>query len=165
MLLVILAVLVVVVLGNSATATKLQNARNIALSGAVTGNVNFDGSQGVIINTTQSNIAILEGTVTTSEKLENETLHYNTYSFNFPEGFNKNNCYCIAFGISTTGESIQGYSYEILDPSDIRSWLRSSLYRNIILGMNNNISKIGVTIGTPFTEQMTIRYKIVLMKI
>lgn len=30
--------------GNSATATKLENARNIKLQGAVSGNANFDGS-------------------------------------------------------------------------------------------------------------------------
>lgn len=40
------------VLGNSATATKLQTARNIKLDGAVTGNANFDGSGNATINTT-----------------------------------------------------------------------------------------------------------------
>lgn len=37
---------------NSPTATKLQTARNIALTGAVTGNVNFDGSGNVSLATT-----------------------------------------------------------------------------------------------------------------
>ncbi|STZ63780.1 Uncharacterised protein [Moraxella lacunata] len=37
---------------NSPTATKLQTARNIALTGAVTGNVNFDGSGNVSMATT-----------------------------------------------------------------------------------------------------------------
>lgn len=37
--------------GNADTATKLSNPRQIALSGAVTGEVNFDGSSNVIIET------------------------------------------------------------------------------------------------------------------
>lgn len=39
------------VLGNSATATSLQTARNIALTGDVSGNVNFDGTANVSITT------------------------------------------------------------------------------------------------------------------
>lgn len=38
--------------GNAATATKLATARNIALTGAVTGNANFDGSGNISIATT-----------------------------------------------------------------------------------------------------------------
>ena len=37
--------------GNAGTATKLQTARNIAISGAVTGNANFDGSGNITIST------------------------------------------------------------------------------------------------------------------
>jgi hypothetical protein len=36
--------------GNSDTATKLATARNIALSGDLTGNANFDGSSNISIN-------------------------------------------------------------------------------------------------------------------
>ena len=39
------------ILGNAATASRLQNARNIAISGAVTGNANFDGSGNITIST------------------------------------------------------------------------------------------------------------------
>lgn len=38
--------------GNAATATRLQNARTIQLTGAVTGQANFDGSANIQINTT-----------------------------------------------------------------------------------------------------------------
>ncbi|MDC5385073.1 pyocin knob domain-containing protein [Acinetobacter baumannii] len=41
--------------GNSATATKLQTARNIALSGAVSGSGSFDGSGNITINTISNN--------------------------------------------------------------------------------------------------------------
>lgn len=37
--------------GNSATASKLQTARNIKVTGAVNGNANFDGSENIEINT------------------------------------------------------------------------------------------------------------------
>ena len=40
--------------GNAATATKLQTARTIALSGAVTGSASFDGSGNITITTTSA---------------------------------------------------------------------------------------------------------------
>ncbi len=40
---------------NAATATKLQTPRNIAISGAVSGSANFDGSGNITINTTSNN--------------------------------------------------------------------------------------------------------------
>ena len=56
--------LVLVVHGNSATASKLQTARNIAIGGAVKGSANFDGSGDVTINVTQNNTFVLTGTIT-----------------------------------------------------------------------------------------------------
>ena len=44
--------------GNSSTATKLATARNIALSGVVTGNANFDGSGNITLTTS---ISVLDG--------------------------------------------------------------------------------------------------------
>ncbi|MDV4337224.1 phage tail protein [Acinetobacter baumannii] len=41
--------------GNAATATRLQTARNIALTGAVSGSANFDGSGNITIVTTANN--------------------------------------------------------------------------------------------------------------
>lgn len=48
--------------GNAETATKLQTARDIALSGSVTGNVLFDGSSDVTITTALSNSGVTAGT-------------------------------------------------------------------------------------------------------
>ena len=42
--------------GNAGTATKLSSARNIAITGAVSGNADFDGSANISINTTLANI-------------------------------------------------------------------------------------------------------------
>ena len=41
--------------GNATSATRLQNARTIQLTGAVTGQAKFDGSQNIAINTTIAN--------------------------------------------------------------------------------------------------------------
>lgn len=50
--------------GNANTASKLKTARNISLSGDVTGSVSFDGSSNVTINTTLSNSGVSAGTYT-----------------------------------------------------------------------------------------------------
>ena len=42
--------------GNAATATKLKTARNIALTGTITGNANFDGSGNISIATSVNNV-------------------------------------------------------------------------------------------------------------
>lgn len=44
------------VTGNAGTATKLQTARTVSVSGAVSGSASFDGSQDVTINTTLANV-------------------------------------------------------------------------------------------------------------
>ena len=47
--------------GNAATATALQTTRNVALTGAVTGNANFDGSANISIATTLVSAGIPSG--------------------------------------------------------------------------------------------------------
>lgn len=51
--------------GNAATATKLQTARTIALTGGITGSVNFDGSKDVTLSTTEMSqtLGAVSGTV------------------------------------------------------------------------------------------------------
>ncbi|UXZ04861.1 pyocin knob domain-containing protein [Moraxella nasicaprae] len=69
---------------NSPTATKLATARNIALTGAVTGNVNFDGSGNVSLATTVQSVSgkvvVMTGTIE----------HGGTIPL--PAGFNENQC-------------------------------------------------------------------------
>ena len=59
--------------GNAATATKLATARAIAVSGAVTGTANFDGSAGITISTTATSdpTITLTGAVTGSGTMTN----------------------------------------------------------------------------------------------
>lgn len=91
-----LLLLRIVVYGNSATATKLATARNIALAGAVKGNVNFDGSGNVTITTTQNNIFVLTGTVSLSNGSGSTAINY-------PSGLNKDNCIPFMSGLNTSG--------------------------------------------------------------
>lgn len=53
--------------GNADTATALETARNIAISGPVSGNANFDGTSDITITVTQSNDSITLGTHTTGD--------------------------------------------------------------------------------------------------
>lgn len=50
--------------GNASTATKLQTARTISLSGDVSGSTSFDGSSNVAITTTLANSGVTAGTYT-----------------------------------------------------------------------------------------------------
>lgn len=49
--------------GNAATATKLQTARTISLSGDVTGSANFDGSSNISISATVASTALVTITI------------------------------------------------------------------------------------------------------
>ena len=65
--------------GNAATATKLQTPRNIALSGAVSGNAWFDGSGDITINTTANNaIGVGQSWSDVTSKRANNTTYTNT---------------------------------------------------------------------------------------
>jgi hypothetical protein len=50
--------------GNASTASKLQTARTVTLSGDVTGSTSFDGSSNVTITTTLANSGVAAGTYT-----------------------------------------------------------------------------------------------------
>lgn len=88
-------VLLVVVLGMLGTATKLATARKIALTGAVSGNTNFDGSGDITITTKQANIAVLTGTISLTSGVGQQ-------SINYPSGFTKDNCVAISSNIQYT---------------------------------------------------------------
>ena len=65
--------------GNAATATKLQTPRNIAISGAVSGSANFDGSGNITINTISNNaIGIGQTWQDVASQRANNTIYVNT---------------------------------------------------------------------------------------
>lgn len=152
--------------GNSATATKLQTARKITLDGAVKGEIKFDGNSDVVVNTIQNNIAVISGQMileANSQSNLNSNIEQQTIlNIDFPRGFNKDNCFCLTFGIKTNED--KNYSYGVGDSISNRSFT-SSLIRNVILGASNDNSKIALHVWQPSTSQKTAYYRLVLMKI
>lgn len=136
------------------SADKLKTARQIALTGAVSGSANFDGSGNVSITTKQTNIAILTGNFSL-----NSSTGY-TADINYPDGYNKNNCVVIAFGIVLRDDS-NGKGYNFLgNYTDSGDALNNALNRSVNLRNSN----IHITVNeTGATGNYT--YKIVLIKI
>ena len=147
-------------IGNSATASKLQTARNISLSGAVSGNVNFDGSNNVEIETEQSNIAILSGTIETPPK-DSESLTGDV-EIDYPNGFTKDNCIIVSLMLHGSFTKSKDY------------WTLSTLGNDaltILLGNNGSATlkpeKIRIFANklAANIESQTISYKLTLMKV
>lgn len=172
-------VLLAAVLGNAATATKLQTARsingtnfdgtgnitttkwgttrNIALTGAVTGNANVDGSGNVTITTTQANIAVITG-----------NLDANGYAeISYPTGFSKDNSVVLFAGFHGTSQ-VSSWAYganfdsssvvsgaipcQMTFGDKIKVWLR-----NIQVAQDGSVAVQAISRVYP--------YKIVLMKV
>lgn len=155
MILVILLVILVLMLGS---ATKLQTARNIALTGDITGSTNFDGSGNVTIMTDLANIAVLTGTMSNGSA-----------TISYPNGYNKDNCVVISTMLKRVGvASTRGYSSgTTFLPADGTSGSISSKTElqtsSIVLsGRHLYLSNNGVTV---MEVNYDIYYKIVLMKI
>ena len=130
--------------GNSATATKLQTARNIALTGAVKGSANFDGSGNVTIDVTQNNIFVLTGTV----ELKNGV---GKTSINYPTGCNKNNCIPFLAGLNTSSTY---YDY-------------GNIQSTCVTGVRMTDSNIEFNCGAPgdVGPSGTKNFRVVIMKI
>lgn len=144
--------------GNSATATKLATARNIKLQGAVSGNVNFDGSGNVVITTTQANIAVVTGIIEMPEK-SNSVLG-GTTEINYPEGFTKDNSVIISLMSHNSvykdywsTPSINNSNSMILGNGNLRASLRSEFIK--VYADKVNIEE----------NRKDITFKIVLMKV
>lgn len=157
--------LLAVVLVMHGTATKLQTARNINLQGAVSGNANFDGSGNVTINTTQANVAKIEGKITASQTgiMQNTNIAY-------PSGFNKDNCIVLTAMLSMEKDTEVvrewGYGNVFNSGSYVRGSLPVSvgLMQDKILISFRNIIISGESI-TEVDFQTDFYYKIILMKI
>ena len=148
------------------SANKLKTPRTISLSGAVAGSTNFDGSGNVTIQTSQNNIAVLTGTMTleanTQEGFESGNKKQTIKKIDFPTGYNKDNCVCLAFGIKR--DANKNYSYGT-GVTDTYQSVSGSYDRNIVLGASADNKKIDLVIWQAMTSSTTIYYKIVLMKI
>lgn len=113
----------------------------------------------------KDNFAVITGSMTleanTQEGLETDSEKQTQLNINFPTGFNKDNCVVISFGTKVAGKN---YSYGVGDKASYR-WVTGSFRRNITLGASTDNSKIQLSVWQLATTQITIDYKIVLMKI
>lgn len=87
------------VTGNASTASALQTARNIALTGAVTGSTSFDGSGNVSITTT----ATSDPTITLGGDLSGSVTLTNLGNGTLTATINANS---VALGTDTTGDYV-----------------------------------------------------------
>ena len=144
------------------SANKLKTARKISLTGDVSGSVNFDGAGDVTINTTQNNIAVLEGNVNVLKTDAVNVYQQTIKTINYPEGYNKNNCVCVALG-TTTDVNSRGFSYDGSESTANASvgMLVGNPPKAVQL-VNSNMS---LKLYNITSSDKLIYYKIVLMKI
>lgn len=154
--------------GNSATATKLANARNIKLQGAVSGNANFDGSGNVVIDTTQANIAIVTGTITLTQSTESQ-IESGQVDISYPSGYTKDNCVILGIMARNSAQTSSiGYSYGVLADENYSGVINSaSMGKYAVLKDNSIMLTMRYDWNATPTSQRTdtYNYKIVLMKV
>ena len=145
------------------TATRLQNARTISLSGAVSGSTSFNGSRNVTITTTQANIAVLTGTLPHDGTSTDITINY-------PSGYTRDNCVVIA------KEGKRGTSSDIYTTGttfDTINYIKGGLALSVSLqdtyitirAKNINLTDGDTAMVKPIAADTTFGYRIVLLKI
>lgn len=146
------------------TATRLQNARTISLSGAVSGSASFNGSGNVTITTTQANIAVLTGTLVHDGVTQDTDISY-------PSGFNNTN----SVVISSEGQYGRNYvNHSYGSTFDSVSYVRGGVQLNVSLLSNKIIIRASNVMLTETGDGLTginraitvdMKYRIVLLKI
>lgn len=112
---------------------------------------------------TKNETTVLEGSVVLDNfdaTVGNPT--QNTYTLDFPSGFNKDNCIVKAFGTKTSTD--KGYNF-MLAYSDSSGAVNGGLHRSIIPGYVADLTKIWFEIYNVGMTARTVYYKIVLEKI
>ena len=130
----------------------MASARNIALTGAVTGNANFDGSGNISIVTKQGNIIELTGSINVTPGSTS------TIDINYPAGCSKSNIVPVAFGDKTVSSKEWNYGFG-MDNSG--SSLNGGGTKLLI--MNSDKIRIGLT--NIASTQKTYYYRLLFMKI
>lgn len=151
------------VTGNAATSTRLQTARNITLTGDVTGSASFNGSTNVTITTNLANVAVLKGTIT------GDGTESPSKNLSYPTGFTRDNCVVLTVNLQRTNNNNKGYG-TVFDSS---SYVAGAIPAKVVLdsdGILLEIRNINIGNGTyPTTSNMStsvsFSYTIMLMKI
>ena len=116
--------------------------------------------------TTNDKFAVLTGNMTLEANSQSEFEAGNQKQtqllINFPSGFNKDNCVCIAFGMKT--DSAKNYSYGISSSISNQAAL-GSYPRHAVLGGSTDNTKIALQVWQSATCSKKVYYKLVLMKI
>ena len=149
--------------GNSATATKLQTARTIALSGDVTGSASFNGSANVTITTNLANVAVLTGTIT------GDGTESPSKNLSYPSGFKRDNCVVLTVNLQRTNNNNKGYG-TVFDSS---SYVAGAIPAKVVLdsdGILLEIRNISIISGSSpnsseIPSSVSFKYTIMLMKI
>lgn len=129
------------------------------------GNANKLGNKNASEYTTNDKFAVLKGNMTLSANTDGTgaTEKQTVLKINFPDGFNKDNCVCIAFGMKRDDVS-KYYSYGVAGSSSIRH-TTGSYNRFAQLGASDDTTKIGLQVWNPSTSSVVVNYKLVLMRI
>lgn len=149
--------------GNSATATRLQTARNITLSGDVTGSASFNGSANVTITTNLANVAVLTGTIT------GDGTESSSKTINYPSGFTRDNCVVLTVNLQRSGNANKGYG-AIFDSS---SYVTGTVPAKVVMNASNisleirniNIGNGSYPTTSAISSSVSFNYTIMLMKI
>lgn len=117
--------------------------------------------------TYQDNFAVLTGSVileaNTEENIQAGKSKTTTFSIDYPEGFNRDNCVVVSYARTGTGGLMYSYGWK---SSEIDSM---DMYRGldtfIVSLYNDDERKIQVSIGRYAQSEGKVDYKIVLMKL
>lgn len=110
----------------------------------------------------KGDFAVITGSVTlaANEDISNNVAKQTTWNVDYPSGFSKDNCVCIAFGGNKATN--KGYGYGHLIESDLALATATGVFpRAVVLNSDN----IYCTALNPAGNANTFNYKIVLMKV
>lgn len=83
-----------------------------------------------------------------------------TKQIDFPQGFDKTNCYLLSFGTKTMRNN-NGYGYGAMEKYDVTSIQNNVVPYTVLLGDSNNQIKL---VLKNFYNEMLVDYQIVLQK-
>jgi hypothetical protein len=143
------------------TASKLTTARNIKIQGAVEGDIDFDGSKNIIIDTTQNNISVLSGQISIPASDTQGTFNGTVdKTISYPKGYTKSNCKVINISTALPAQDI--YSTGNMP----NKFITIDFQRGMIPFYVSKIdSGIQITAYNAMKQAITINYEIVLIKI
>lgn len=156
---------------NATSGLVTTSAMNTAISNATSDKITSSQAQTIANNAVASyklkgDFAVINGSMTlaanTQANLDLGASQQTMINIDFPSGFNKDNCVCLAFGVKGVENRNYAYGY---NSSGSLGMLRGTVERTITLGALADATKIGVEAYNMATSEKTLWYRIVLMKI